>query len=159
MSETDAPEPATTTAPVTAPGDPGPAGPPPPVPEAREASTAPSGPPPAAGRSRGWVGVLVVAVLLAALLGANVVLFRRVRSAQDAADRAAAVAATQVGLSARLDALDARVAGVDAGQGDTADRVTATDRDVTRLRTCVNDAIDALAKSISTGKATTVTKC
>ena len=159
MTETATPEPATAVAPVTAPGDPGPVGPPPPAPEALEAPTAPSGPPPAAARSRGWVGVLVVAVLLAALLGANVVLFGRVRSAQDAADRAAVVAATQAELSSRLDALDARLAGIDAGQGDTADRVATTGRDVTRLRTCVNDAIDALAKSISSGKATTVTKC
>jgi hypothetical protein len=103
--------------------------------------------------------VLVVCVVVAALAGANVVLFRRVQAAQDAADRAAVVAATQAELSTRLDDLDGRLAGIDAAQGDAADRLTASARDVTKLRTCVNDAIDAMAKSISSGKPTTVTKC
>jgi len=133
------------------------------TPDAADAPVAPEGPtgPVAApaARSRAWVGVLVVCVVVAALVGVNAVLFRRVQAAQDAADRAALVASTQAELTARLDDLNGRLAGIDAAQGDAADRLTTSTRDVTKLRTCVNDAIDAMAKSISSGKPTTVTKC
>ncbi|MEI8001746.1 MAG: hypothetical protein WCI50_10375, partial [Actinomycetes bacterium] len=110
-------------------------------------------------RSRGWVGVLVVGVVMALLLGVNGVLFVRVRDAQAASDRAARSATLEAQLAARLDALDRQVRSIDSSQVDAAGQVAAVGKDVTALRKCVNDAVDGIAKAVATGKAGTVSKC
>src|SRR6188768_3917007 len=81
-------------------------------------------PAPAPKRSKGWLGVLAVVMAVALLAGATAVLFVRVQEAQDQADKAVVLAGSQD------DALDARLADLDATLASIQTSGTATADDV-----------------------------
>jgi len=115
---------------------------------------------PAPKRSKGWLGVLAAVMVMAVLAGATAVLFVRVQEAQDQADKAVVLAGSENdALDARLADLDATLASIKTSGTATADDVTAAREQVSTLRKCVNNALDAWSQATQAGKPVSITKC
>lgn len=127
-----------------------------PVPPAVPVAPAPGGAP---GRSRTWMGVVILFVAVATLAGATVALFVRVQEAQQTADDAVVLAGNLDALSSRVDDVDATLASMQDQGTTTADDVAAARDQVGALRKCVNNAIDAWAQATQSGKPASITKC
>jgi hypothetical protein len=124
------------------------------------AAVAVADPVPAPKRSKGWLGVLAVVMAVALLAGATAVLFVRVQEAQDRADEAVVLAGSQDdALDARLADLDATLASIQTSGTATADDVAAARDQVSALRKCVNTALDAWSQATQAGKPVSITKC
>lgn len=142
-----------------------PAVPPSPAPVAAAPVVTPPPPPPPtpaapeAPRSRAWLGVTALFVVVALLAGATAVLFVRVQEAQDRADEAVVLAGSQDALTVRLDELDASLAGLQSSGSATADELDEARDQVGALRRCVNNALDAWAQSTQAGQPAAITKC
>ena len=134
----------------------------PPVPDEAAAVTPPPPPPaatPEAPRSRAWLGFTALFVVVALLAGATAVLFVRVQEAQDRADEAVVIAGNQDVLAGRIDAVDATLASLQTSGTATADDIAAARDQVTSLRRCVNNALEAWSQATQAGKAISITKC
>jgi uncharacterized protein HemX len=128
--------------------------PPPPAPPAP-----PAAPEAAPARSRAWLGVLAAFVAMALLAGATAVLFVRVQEADDRADEAVTIASNQDVLEARIASLDQSLAALESSGTTTADDVAAVGDQVSSLRRCLNNALDAFAQATQSGKPVSINKC
>jgi len=135
---------------------PGPPGVPPGTGSADPAIAVPA---PDPSRSRAWVGLLAAFVAVALLSGATAALFVRVEQARDRADEAVVLAQGSDTLQARIAEIDARLASLQAAGAATADDLASAREQVSALRKCVNNAIDAWAQATQSGKPAVISKC
>jgi hypothetical protein len=109
--------------------------------------------------SRVWIGAAFLLAVIAVLVGMNAVLFTRVQHLQRRVDDAVTIATAQNQIQTRIDALDTSVRSVGASQQDASAQLDTVSGQVSSLRKCVNNALDAVAQATQSRRSVSITKC